>query len=174
MIQAAELDLTQSQYSAALMYYQGVGGPIDKAAALSWLAIAARTNDARLVQAALQLDAEVTPAERAKAQQLAKQHDKVIADNKARLRAIATGHAPPGPASTPPADKPLDRAAIVEIQKLLAALKLYTGAADGTTGSKTEQAIRDYQAMAGLPVDGKATPELLTSLRDVAGAVTPK
>lgn len=172
MTRAAELGQPESQYSLALMLFQGVGGPADRVAALSWLALAARTNNPQYVQAAQELLGALNADEKAKAQQMANEHVTRINQNIARLRGLANGGAPTAPGDG--ADKPLDRAGIVEMQKLLAGLKLYGGEPDGATGPKTEQAIREYQKMAGLPVDGKATVEVLNSLRDVAGAVSPK
>ena len=170
MARAAELGLPESQYSLALMHFQGVGGPPDKVAALGWLLVVARSNAPALVNAVNQLSGSLSQPERDKAQELALQHVKRINENAARRRNLAAEV--PNPVSA--GDKALDRAGIVEVQKLLATLKLYAGPADGAMGPKTEQAIREYQAMASLPEDGKATVNLLTSLRDVAGAVTPK
>jgi localization factor PodJL len=173
MTRAAELGLPESEYSLALMYYQGVGGPPDKIMALSWLALAARTNNPQLTKAAQQLASGMSDDEKAKAQQIANEHVKRINNNIAHLRALASAGKPDAAGANPP-EAALDKAGIAELQKLLAALKLYTGTVDGSNGPRTEQAIRDYQAMAGLTVDGKATPDLLAGLRDVAGAVTPK
>jgi len=36
-------------------------------------------------------------------------------------------------------------------------------------GPRTAAAIREFQSMAGMPVDGKPSIELLENLRDVAG-----
>ncbi len=175
MTRAAELGQPESQYSLALMLFQGVGGPADRVAALSWLALAARTNNPQYVQAAQELLGALNADEKARAQQMANEHVTRINQNITRLHGLANGGAPTAPdKGGDGADKPLDRAGIVEIQKLLAGLKLYGGELDGATGPKTEQAIREYQKMAGLPVDGKATVEVLNSLRDVAGAVSPK
>jgi len=49
----------------------------------------------------------------------------------------------------------------MQIQSYLMALGLYPGPADGSSGPLTSDAIRSYQAMYGLPKDGKATQELL-------------
>ena len=175
MTRSAELGLPESEYSLALMYYQGVGGAPDKIIALSWLALAARTNNPQLIQAAQQLASGMSEDEKAKAQQIANQHVQRINENIQHLRALPGANKPTAADASPSApDVRLDKASIAEIQKLLTALKLYTGTIDGDDGPRTVQAIRDYQNMAGLPVDGKATPELLSSLRDVAGAVTPK
>ncbi len=52
-----------------------------------------------------------------------------------------------------------------EAQTLLAKLGYDPGPADGLLGSRTIGAIREYQKAAGLPVDGKVSPQLMKSLR---------
>lgn len=172
MTQAAELGQIESQYSLALMHLQGVGGPIDKIAAMSWMAIAARPNQPQLIEAAKQLSAQLNPAERQRAQQLAETTVRRVQANLQKLQATRAGPqtAIATPASaTQPTPRVIDRTAITEMQKLLASLKIYNGAADGAMGPRTAAAIREFQSMAGMPVDGKPSIELLENLRDVAG-----
>ncbi len=57
------------------------------------------------------------------------------------------------------------------IQTELAKQKLYLDVIDGLTGPNTSKAVQGFQEKAGLPVDGKITPELLTKL---IKANTPK
>ena len=66
----------------------------------------------------------------------------------------------------------LSKSSILEMQRLLGRLSFLPGSPDGVMGAKTVEAIRRYQAFAGLQVDGKATPVLLEELRIVAGDVT--
>ena len=54
---------------------------------------------------------------------------------------------------------------IVGIQEELAAHGYRAGPPDGVIGRKTTGAIRQYQRDAGLPVDGRATKELLDHLK---------
>jgi hypothetical protein len=54
-----------------------------------------------------------------------------------------------------------------EIKQLLAKLDLAPGPMDGTLDPETEAAIRSYQEMAGMPVDGQPSQELLDDLRAV-------
>jgi hypothetical protein len=61
----------------------------------------------------------------------------------------------------------LSAAEIGEVQQLLGRLDLDPGAMDGILTSETTAAIRSYQEMAGLPVDGTANPALLEELRSV-------
>jgi hypothetical protein len=58
-------------------------------------------------------------------------------------------------------------AEIGEVQQLLGRLDLDPGAMNGVLTSETTAAIRSYQEMAGLPVDGAANPALLEELRSV-------
>jgi len=177
MTQAAELGQIESQYSLALMHLQGVGGPVDKVTAMAWMSIAARPNQPQLIEAAKQLLAQLTPAERQRAQQLSETTIRRVQANLQKLQAASAGPqtatATPATATpaaaTPATSRVIDRTAIAEMQKMLASLKIYNGAADGAMGPRTAAAIREFQAMAGMPVDGKPSIELLENLRDVAG-----
>lgn len=53
-----------------------------------------------------------------------------------------------------------------EVQEGLTMRGFYVGAVDGRIGSRTRDAIRQYQREANLPVDGQVTPELAQQLRD--------
>lgn len=52
-----------------------------------------------------------------------------------------------------------------ELQKRLLALGLYQGETDGKLGSKTRDAVRQFQLKRGLTADGYANPALLKELR---------
>ncbi len=54
----------------------------------------------------------------------------------------------------------LKRETVAAVQRMLVQRGYDPGPVDGYAGRKTGAAIRDYQAMAGLPVDGKATDAL--------------
>lgn len=174
LTQAAELGQLESQYSLALMQLQGIGGPVDRVTALSWIAVAARSNQPQLLEQGRQLAAQLTQPERDRAQQLAQEHVRRIQANIQRQQTASAATAPPTPsdnARPAAAAKPrvIDRAAIMEMQKLLASLKIYSGATDGAMGPRTAAAIKEFQAMAGMPVDGKPSAELLDNLNEVAG-----
>jgi peptidoglycan hydrolase-like protein with peptidoglycan-binding domain len=64
---------------------------------------------------------------------------------------------PPEPVVVPPP--------VLEVQRELARLGLYSGAIDGVAGSRTAAAISAYETAAGLPVTGLATPELLEAMK---------
>ncbi len=54
--------------------------------------------------------------------------------------------------------------AVTALQRKLFAMGFNPGTIDGIFGSKTDQAVRDYQEKKGLQVDGIAGPETFTSL----------
>ena len=87
---------------------------------------------------------------------------------------LETDVTPAGPDAqqTPGKKRSLTIAGIKNLQGLLRKLDLEPGPADGVLGAKTVEAIRLYQRFAGLPVDGKATPDLLLDLRQVVGAMS--
>jgi hypothetical protein len=52
-----------------------------------------------------------------------------------------------------------------DLQSALRSLGYYRGPIDGVAGPKTATAIRSYQRQNGLVVDGRASPELLSHIR---------
>jgi hypothetical protein len=88
----------------------------------------------------------------------------------------ATATTAPSTASTgaATAQPPSDNGAMIqEIKQLLAKLDLGPGPIDGTLDPTTEAAIRSYQQMAGMPVDGQPSQELLKDLRAVVADQRP-
>lgn len=69
------------------------------------------------------------------------------------------------------AARPNDEEVRSETEKLLADLGLFTRSTDGESDEVLRAAIRDYQAMAGLPVNGEPSYDLLMDLRAVASAI---
>jgi lytic murein transglycosylase len=65
-----------------------------------------------------------------------------------------------------PSDEPqLDKDQRQEVQKLLASLGHYDGETDGKLGSRTREAVRNFQLSRGLVPDGYADPAVLRELR---------
>jgi lytic murein transglycosylase len=98
--------------------------------------------------------------------------DAIYSYNAAESYALAIAHlsdrlrgAGPFRAAWPTDDPGLSRAERVEVQERLAALGHDIGEADGIIGSRTRAAIREFQAQAGLPVDGRAGRKVLDALR---------
>ncbi|MCZ6745217.1 MAG: peptidoglycan-binding domain-containing protein, partial [Alphaproteobacteria bacterium] len=76
----------------------------------------------------------------------------------------------PGPGASKvsePPDKNLNAGELVEMERLLARLDLGPSTADGIVGNHTVAAIRLYQEIAGLPIDGAPSRALLADLREV-------
>ena len=65
-----------------------------------------------------------------------------------------------------PSDEPqLDKDQRQEVQRRLAGLGLYSGETDGKLGSKTREAVREFQLRRGLLADGYANVAVLRELR---------
>jgi membrane-bound lytic murein transglycosylase B len=70
----------------------------------------------------------------------------------------------------PPRDpRPLGRADVRELQRLLNRLGYGAGRADGVIGSRTRSAIRAFERARGLEVRGRATDLVLEAARAAAG-----
>ncbi len=67
-----------------------------------------------------------------------------------------------------PAGEPqLDKDQRQELQKRLAALGFYAGETDGKLGSRTREAVRNFQLQRGFVADGYADLTVLRELRAV-------
>jgi len=96
--------------------------------------------------------------------------------NRSILYAIAVGHladriAGQGPLTTKPgySETALSRGDIEEIQARLTALGYDAGRPDGIAGSRTREALKQFQRQQGSPADGYPTKELLDALRRAGG-----
>lgn len=69
----------------------------------------------------------------------------------------------------PAASGELTRGQAEELERLLAELDFATGPIDGVIDAATRNAIREYQAIAGLAETGEPSKELLADLREVRG-----
>lgn len=65
-------------------------------------------------------------------------------------------------------ERALARTEVTELQTLLNALGFDSGEPDGAVGSRTREAVRNFQLRNDLPADGHVTFDLLTSLRVLA------
>lgn len=93
--------------------------------------------------------------------------------NPAEAYALAIGHLAdrlmgggPFVQNWPRHERVLSRSERLELQTRLASRGFDVGAPDGRVGTKTRQAIRSFQASAGLPPDGFASAAILARLRD--------
>jgi len=76
----------------------------------------------------------------------------------------------PGPGASKVSEhqnKNLNAGELVELERLLARLDLGPSTADGIVGNQTVAAIRLYQEIAGLPIDGAPSRALLADMREV-------
>lgn len=96
----------------------------------------------------------------------------ILRYNNATVYALAVGHLsdrlrglPPLQGSWPLDDPPLGGIALKEVQHHLTRLGHPVGPIDGIAGEATRAAVRDYQRMNGLPVDGYAGMRLLKHVR---------
>ena len=78
-----------AQYNAGIMYYSGVGVPVDKPRGAAWLSIAAQAHEDLAERARQVAFAGLDDAERAKADEIARELDAKYGDAVALPRAIA-------------------------------------------------------------------------------------
>ncbi len=87
---------------------------------------------------------------------------------KPKLHDRSVAIAGPGASRVPePSNHNLNTGELVEMERLLARLDLGPSPADGIVGNQTEAAIRLYQEIAGLPIDGAPSRALLADMREV-------
>lgn len=97
--------------------------------------------------------------------------DVILQWNNSVLYAIAIGHLADRIQGFPPfkkkyaSGKTLTLEDSIEIQELLAKMKLYDGKTDGILGRKSREAVRKFQNLYDLPADGYAGPSLLHFMR---------
>ncbi len=148
----SESGLADSMFSLGLMHEHGLGVPKNAKTAMAFYnkALTAGSAEAakKLKQTVIVAKTAPTPAE----------------ISQATATASAAGA---------PNKGGLNKAEVFDIQRLLGRLDLAPGTPDGVIGRKTVEAIKMYQRFAGLKVDGKATPSLLSDLRQVVGAMAP-
>ncbi|MGH6920707.1 MAG: trypsin-like peptidase domain-containing protein, partial [Geminicoccaceae bacterium] len=160
---AADQGLADAQHNLGLMYAYGTGIPQDDLLAYMWLNLAAARSpqgEQRKLSAQLrdEVAARLTPAQRARGQELARNWQPSVAaswESASRDRAEIEQRAS------------RDRG----VQQRLADLGYDPGPVDGVVGPRTRAAIRAFQADLGLPVDGQISGALHAALES---AETPK
>lgn len=182
---AARAGVANSMLALAIMHERGQGTRRDNVAALVWYAMAAQfakfteseRSEVYLSATAKQADLSkrLPAADLQRAQTIGETEYKTIVDAM-RLAARGSPHSsapaiPPGTAAPDlPAKtvKPIDaRDQLVEIQKMLFALKFYNGPPDGIMGPATTAAVKEFQKTAGLPTNGEVSQDLFDLLRDM-------
>lgn len=97
--------------------------------------------------------------------------DVILQWNNSVLYAVAIGHLADRIQGLPPfkkkyaTGKTLTLEDSIEVQELLAEMKLYDGKADGILGRKSREAVRKFQNLYDFPADGYAGPSLLHFMR---------
>lgn len=186
---AAESNIGEAQFSLANILATSPSSQESLIDAYVWYRIADANGIAQASERAEQVAARLTPEERAGAnarishflgRNLPKPNlrpsSATSSPTSPTPAASATSPASPKPSpsvasATPEPSEPaaITSAEIEEIQTLLARLGFSPGVADGRTGQKTTEAIRNYQTELGLAVDGEPSEYLLRHLRQIAG-----
>ncbi|MGE0421172.1 MAG: peptidoglycan-binding protein [Reyranellaceae bacterium] len=190
---AARQGVPNSMLALAIMHELGQGTRRDNIAAIVWYAMAAQFarfaegDGSEIYRSASTKQADLTkrlaPADLQRAQTIGETEYKTIVDN---MRLATRGKPPPSGPATPPGTaapdlpvskpvKPIDaKEQLIEIQKMLFALKFYNGPPDGIIGPGTTGAIREFQKTAGVPVTGEVTQDLFDLLRDMVKSTGAK
>ncbi len=157
---AADHGLIDSQYNLGVLYEQGLGVTANPSEALYWFRVADKLGDSAAAAKVAELSATLSPGEVDRTARLAADYKVQPGDP------VANGRFPqPSPQATS-APTPLGaKAQILEAQILLNALGYNAGAPDGDFGSRTRQAILDFQSANRLPQSGEVTPTLLRQLQ---------
>ena len=190
LLTAARNGMSASMFALGTMYEAGTYGLTqDYVQAVVWYAMALQfqranpaTQNSNLAQRAEEkvtgLQLTLPPEDLRRAQTMGETEFRVIVDT------IAAGPKPPpasalapptsAPAQTAPASATDPKEQLIEIQKLLSALRLYNGKADGAIGPGTRNAIKAFQRSARLPETGEPSPALVEALREKVEAAKKK
>ncbi|WP_334161964.1 peptidoglycan-binding protein [Phenylobacterium sp.] len=129
---AAELGVGDSQYNLGLLYQAGSGVPRDLGEAYKWFSIAAAGGDASARASAVDLEAKLTPAQLAAADQAAQAFQPATATQQAAIAPVSVASA----------------------QRILGRLGYYKGPASGAASREFSLAVSAYQRDQGLAATG--------------------
>ncbi len=165
---AAERGVVDSQFNVAFLREGNEGVSADAEAALFWYYVAARQGDQGAPERISVLSAQLDDATQADIKSRAQRFNPKPVDEAANgiFRNVPW-------AKTARAVDPVKAAQIVKIretQTLLTNLGYQIGAADGAAGPKTRAAIKQFEAVNGLPETGQVTDELVERLAIASGA----
>lgn len=157
---AAEHGVKDSQVNLGIVYAKAMGVEADLAKAYKWFAIAAKAGDK---DAAQKRD---TVAKQMRPDQLAQVRGEVEIWRPATLKESANSVEIPAEwRAAPEVTASLSNAQmILKTQSILTTLGFKPGPADGLMGAKTVNAIKKFQKRAGVKINGKVTPELISAL----------
>jgi localization factor PodJL len=184
--EAASYGLVDSQYNLAILYERGMGVTKSLSEAYFWFALAARQQDTNAVHKRDEIGAKFLPNERSRL-------DGIIADWTPKARnsevnriaqepplTLPEDRAPaPKPVATansavmratwqPTAPQTVQRSGnaemIAEAQRLLTQMGYKPGPVDGTTGPRTDAAVRSFQRRVGMAETGAVTQDLIVKM----------
>lgn len=156
----------RSQKLVGFMFRDGQGVPQDFVQAHLWLNLAAASGDGEAATARDELTQRMDRAQIAEAQRLAASWQSGSASAPTAAPIASTASASSVPPLTPAVGAPpLDRSQVHDLQWQLALHGYDPGSPDGVAGPRTRAAVRQYQADAGLPVDGDASAAVLNHLQ---------
>ncbi|WP_185961390.1 peptidoglycan-binding protein [Telmatospirillum sp. J64-1] len=149
----------ESQFMLGRLYALGTGTEQDLVRAYAWYHLAAQNGlrDAVLVRD--ELGEALPEGERSRAEEMARQLTRQLAEAQGRQQ----------PAAEAPASRPPTPEEVQTVQRTLGALGYEAGPIDGRVGAQTRQAVLAYERDMGLPPSGRVTPELTSQLHQVAG-----
>lgn len=180
---AAAGGIVEAAYNLGLIEENGLVGQANPDEAVFWYKTAADEGNGQAKQALLQLQKERKLTD----QDIARIHNRiaVLKPNAfqpkeiseqirpkvvkpeaiaAAIEQVAPAQAKKAPAAKPAAASQYDAVIVAQIQEKLNQLGLYDGAADGTVGPATEDAVKAYQSQNKLKVDGKPTEDVLVHM----------
>jgi peptidoglycan hydrolase-like protein with peptidoglycan-binding domain len=155
----------RAQRLVGLLYRDGLGVRKDQIRAYMWFDLAAKRNQYGAADLRDQLARQMLPWQVDEAKKM------VAAWPQPQEQAqtyAGTGNPQFQSETLPPATTyhgPMTRQQLADLQWQLAVHGYDPGASDGSVGPRTQDAIQQYQADAGLPVDGQPSPSLLEHLQ---------
>jgi len=183
---AAERGLKDSQYNLAVLNERGLGTVANVEEAYVWYMLAAKQGDTEAGRKGQALEASLQPATLAGLKQRIDEWVAMPAVRQANLVAMvdpawqgssdarsepAADPAPASEDSQASTSSPIlfGKALIRRAQELLANRGFDVGSTDGVMGTKTANAVRQFQLQNGLPVNGMVSNDLLRVLETPRG-----
>lgn len=163
---AANFGLTDSQYNLGILYARGLGLEKNLVESYKWFALAAEQGDADAANKRDELANMLSKEQLAEARlavETWQQAPQSASANTVEMSPSWSAPAAPVSQATMTGDP---RTMVLQAQKLLAERGFDPGTPDGQVGPRTREAIRAFQAAAGLPVTGHVTPALVEALSE--------
>ena len=161
---AADHGVKDSQVNLGIIHAKAMGVKLDLPKAYKWFAVAAKAGDKDAAQKRDTIAKQLKPdqleqmrgeVELWKPQQLNQKANSIEVRAEWKLAPQVTAS--------------LTSAAMIQkTQAILTKLGFKPGSADGLMGEKTIRAIKEFQKRAGIAVDGKISPDLITALEIAA------